>query len=243
MHRRQALRTAARAALGLGALALAGCGQRRVGGVVSRVGEPIPGDPVVRRTSLPPAAGGAAPVVRASFDPSLPPGVIPRSQWARFGPNPALADPMLPPRCITVHHDGMSTFTQGPVSASAARLEQIRSYHVGNRGWADIGYHFAIDPAGRVFQGRPLTLQGAHVADRNPGNIGVVCLGNYDEQPLTSTHAAALDAFLAALMARYRIPISEVRTHQEWAPTACPGRSVQAYMNATRSRSGRLASA
>ena len=52
-----------------------------------------------------------------------------------------------------------------------------------------------------------------------------------------------LDNFIADRMRSYRVPISRVYTHQEINPTACPGRYLQSYMLATRSNSGRMASA
>jgi hypothetical protein len=113
---------------------------------------------------------------------------------------------------------------------------------VGRR-WADIGYHYVIDPAGRVWEGRPTRLQGAHVKDHNENNLGIVVLGNFEEQRPTPEALRALDAFVAQQMQRLAVPISEVWTHRELMPTACPGRNLQSYMAATRSGSGRLARA
>jgi len=68
-------------------------------------------------------------------------------------------------------------------------------------------------------------------------------LGNYDDQRPTNESISSLDNFVAAQMQRYRIPVSRVYTHQELKPTACPGRSLQAYMERTRSRGGTMARA
>ena len=125
---------------------------------------------------------------------------------------------------------------------AAARLELIRSSHVDSRGWADIGYHLIVDPQGRIWQGRPMNLQGAHVKDHNPHNLGVLVMGNFEEQHPTREALATLDQLLANQAAVHRVPFGSIRTHQEWASTACPGRNLQAYMNATRSKSGRLRS-
>ncbi|MEM9372274.1 MAG: peptidoglycan recognition family protein, partial [Planctomycetota bacterium] len=121
------------------------------------------------------------------------------------------------------------------------RIESSRRGHL-SRGWADIGYHYAIDPGGRVWQGRPLELQGAHVANQNQGNLGIVLLGNFDRGRPTDRAIRALDRLVASEMRRYRVPIGEVRTHGEMASTACPGRHLQRAMDRTRARGGRLAS-
>jgi hypothetical protein len=124
------------------------------------------------------------------------------------------------------------SFTSTSKSAAAARLELIRKAHLGRKDghWGDIGYHYAIDPAGRLWEGRSLKWQGAHVKARNEGNIGVVVLGNYEKQSLNRAQSAAIEATLKLLMKKHNVPVSRVRTHQEWAATACPGKSLQRLM-------------
>jgi len=156
-------------------------------------------------------------------------GAISRASWAKGNPIPRNMNKMLPVKYITVHHDGMSPFTNTSKSAAASRLETIRRSHLRRDGgrWGDIGYHFAIDPSGRLWEGRPLTWQGAHVRARNEGNVGVVVLGNYERQPVNATQQASVLSTLQTLMNRYQVPVRRVLTHQEWAATACPGRSLQ----------------
>jgi hypothetical protein len=163
----------------------------------------------------------------------MPASVLPRTQWAGGSPVPSLMNPMLPVRYITVHHDGMDPFHATDARSTTMRLEKIRMAHRG-KGWGDIGYHYIVDRDGRVWQGRPLNWQGAHVKDHNEGNIGVVALGNFDRQAPSSAQIAALNRQLSTLMRQYRVPISSVKTHQEWAPTACPGTNLQRYMVAVR---------
>jgi len=171
------------------------------------------------------------------------PGVISRHTWTRAAPRTWEADPMAGVSRITIHHDGMTPFTTSSQSAAAQRLERIRRAHVSSNGWADIGYHFVIDPGGRVWEARPLALQGAHVKYNNEHNLGVMVMGNYDRQVPTNAASITLDQFVSAMMQRYRVPVSRVFTHQELRPTACPGKSLQRVMESTRSRGGVLARA
>ena len=143
---------------------------------------------------------------------------------------------------ITIHHEGSSPFYSTNQGDVARRLESIRAGHV-SKGWADIGYHYVIDPAGRVWQGRPTSLQGAHVKDENPGNLGVMVLGNFESQRATPAQLATLDQFVASQMRQYGVSVRNVYTHRELRPTACPGRSLQAYMLQTRASAGRMARA
>ncbi|MBC8421580.1 N-acetylmuramoyl-L-alanine amidase [bacterium] len=166
-------------------------------------------------------------------------GAISRSTWAKGQPIARNMNRMLPARYITIHHDGMTPFTTTSKNSAASRLETIRKSHLRRDGgrWGDIGYHFAIDPAGRLWQARPLIWQGAHVKARNEGNIGVVVLGNYERQGVNSAQAAAVESTIQSLMRKYKVPVSRVRTHQEWAATACPGKSLQRVMVGIRGTS------
>lgn len=171
------------------------------------------------------------------------PGVMPRTAWTRAQPNLPDTNPMNGVSRITVHHDGMNPFTSMAEGAASQRLESIRRAHVGSNGWADIGYHYVVDPAGRVWEARPVWLQGAHVKDNNEHNLGVMMLGNYDQQAPTNAATKSLDDFVAVMMRKYKVPVSRVYTHQEIRPTACPGTSLQRFMLSARARGGELARA
>lgn len=223
--------------------ALTGCStaaDRRNSAKGGQLGEPIPEDPVAVSGAWTPNRSVPG---KASASPGFDPisGAVPRTRWARGGPIVALAKPMGSVRRITVHHDAIDPAPSGSPDEVARRLESIRSGHLG-RGWADIGYHYAIDPTGRIWQGRPLTLQGAHVGDQNENNLGIVMLGNFERQAPSRQSLESLDRLIAWEMRRYRISMAEIRTHREMAPTACPGRNLQREMDRTRSRGGRLAS-
>jgi N-acetyl-anhydromuramyl-L-alanine amidase AmpD len=142
---------------------------------------------------------------------------------------------MLPVKCITIHHDGMSPFTATDFSSCASRIELIRNGHRG-KGWADIGYHFVIDRSGRVWEGRDIRYQGAHVKDQNEGNLGILCVGNFDQQTPSMAQLAALDRHLRVCMLKYKVKSRQVLSHQEWASahTACPGRNLQSKMDGIR---------
>lgn len=170
-------------------------------------------------------------------------GVIPRSAWTRSGPNLSDTNPMSGISRITVHHEGSTPFAATAQSAVAQRLESTRRAHVNANGWADIGYHYVVDPSGRVWEARPVALQGAHVKDNNEHNLGIMVLGNFEEQTPTPAALKSLNDFVVRMMGKYRVPVARVYTHQELKPTACPGRSLQRHMESARSRGGAIARA
>lgn len=193
---------------------------------------------------------GATATTSAGVNRELKSGPVPfafsRQSWARGAPVVAKLDPMLPPRWITVHHDGMKPFLSEGEYETKARLESIRNGHLQrDEGWGDIGYHFCIDRAGRVWEGRSLRYQGAHVKWCNENNVGVLCIGNFEEQQPSAAQLASLEKTLMAIRSYYRIPVARVRTHREWptARTQCPGASLQAHMVALRRGGGALAGA
>jgi hypothetical protein len=148
---------------------------------------------------------------------------------------------------ITVHHSAVNSTGLVTKADTARQLESFRQNHTARIDpdtglhWVDIGYHYIIDPSGRVWEGRPVAIEGAHVSHTNQHNLGVMVMGNFDEQRPTTAALAALDAFVASQMKRYRVSMANVYTHQELRSTECPGRNLQRYMLQTRASGGGMA--
>lgn len=239
-----ARRTVLGLSVGLALTSLVGCAsssKRR-----SSIGDPIPDSPRVRNLPSQPHHTPVNPTPRQQPAPPRQIAgvqIIGRHIWASYGPNTRLTNPMGRIRSITVHHDGMTPFDSTLFDDAARRLESIRRSHVGSQRWADIGYHYAVDPAGRVWDARPDHLQGAHVRDRNKNNLGIVVLGNFERQRPSNQTLDALDRFIAAKMDEHRIDVNRVYTHRELASTACPGRHLQSHMLAARGSQGSIIAA
>lgn len=159
--------------------------------------------------------------------------VIPRRTWTRAGVGKNI-NPLNGVNRITVHHAGGKPNWATDAGSTYRTLESIRGGHR-SQGWADIGYHFIVDRDGRVLEGRPLAYQGAHVSDNNEHNVGVMALGNFNDQRPSTRQLNALNATLSALAAAFQIPVDRVYTHRELGKTACPGSSLQNHMDRIRS--------
>ncbi|MEK7288164.1 MAG: peptidoglycan recognition family protein [Elusimicrobiota bacterium] len=124
-----------------------------------------------------------------------------------------------------------------PLSLRAAKSEMkgLQLYHQ-HEGWADIGYHFAIDGAGRIFEGRPLYLRGAHAkVENNDGNVGVALMGNFSRYQPTPAQWESLKRLLLWLTARYQIEPGEWKGHRDYnSPKGCPGFYVYKQIPALR---------
>ncbi len=200
---------------------------------------PAPDWPIDAPPSRPtPMPFPRAPQPAAPRVPATPPmpNVVPRAKWAKATPDYSRMDRMLPIKHVTLHHDALSPFTATDAASSQARVELIRVSHR-NRNWADIGYHFVIDRAGRIYEGRPITWQGAHVEKCNEGNIGILCMGNFEVQSPTDAQLGAMVAHIKLLRARYKMSAGNIRSHREWqgAQTLCPGVNMQKKFVALRS--------
>ena len=197
-----------------------------------------------------PAVGSGGGRTSLAFEPAAKatsgtPGTIARVRWAGGTPNVRGMNAQSSLKYITIHHDGLpQPLASDGFGPSKARLELIRTVHVRDRRWADIGYHYAIDRNGRIWDCRPLKYEGAHVKSHNPGNIGILVLGNFDLEKPTSLQLRSLCTQVNALCLSHGIKKTNaaVRTHREWASasTACPGRYLQPKFSSLRARGFRV---
>ena len=61
-------------------------------------------------------------------------------------------------------------------------VKEIRKWHVKQRGWEDIGYHFIIHQDGTIERGRNIDKIGAHTWGNNYGSIGVAYCGGVEKK-------------------------------------------------------------
>ena len=61
-----------------------------------------------------------------------------------------------------------------------AQVGEVRRWHVRDRGWRDIGYHYVIGRDGVVVAGRPLDQIGAGVKGFNRGVVHICLMGGKD---------------------------------------------------------------
>ena len=108
--------------------------------------------------------------------------------------------------------------------------ETIRGWHVNERGWSDIGYHYVVLLDGTVDKARPVERQGAHVRGKNKGSIGVCYIGGCDADmnPKDTRNEAqkkSLEDLITYLMESY--DDATLHGHNEFSSKACPSFNVQ----------------
>ncbi len=197
---------------------------------------------LVARTAAYTGGAGTTPSTRPNGSTSK--GAYASVQRRDWGARAMLAnfDPMEKPWRLTVHHTAEPAATY-KLDASYREMRDLQRMHQTGNGWADLGYHFLIDQAGRVIEGRPMSAQGAHAGDfdRNRGNIGICLIGNFVAQPDRGDEYAlaqspsreqmvALESLVASLRRDYSIPATQVWGHQDFKGTACPGPFLQGWV-------------
>jgi N-acetyl-anhydromuramyl-L-alanine amidase AmpD len=91
-----------------------------------------------------------------------------------------------------------------------------------------------LDYAGRVWEGRSLVYEGAHVVCQNERNIGIMLLGNFEAQSPSPAQRESVKRLIALLRERYKIKPHRVFGHCDLGHSVCPGRHLYAFVRGIR---------
>ncbi len=216
-----------RAAIGLGAAALAGAALTVQADSASAAGQEPP-----------------------TLLDALRPEIAPRSTWGADRPvtEPIVAEDDV--RFLLVHHTA-STNDYGPQDVA----EQIRGFHEfhtgAEKGWPDVAYNFFVDRFGGIWEARQGSIDGPVRGDATGGSQGFALLcsliGDHAQAPVTDEARTSMIALLAWLAERHGIDTepgavvdfisrgsnrwpegAEVRAatisgHRDMSQTTCPG--------------------
>jgi N-acetylmuramoyl-L-alanine amidase len=101
----------------------------------------------------------------------------------------------------------------------------LTKWHVDERGWSDIGYHFFIDLEGCLHECRPIERTGAHTKGHNFDSIGIAYAGGLDKNlkpkdTRNDQQKEALEEFLCYLKVLY--PQAKIYGHRDFSTKSCP---------------------
>lgn len=119
---------------------------------------------------------------------------------------------------------------------TSEKVAEIKLWHMRDRGWSDIGYHFLIDRDGTVAKGRPVAQTGAHVKGHNTGSIGVSLFGGHGaaaDDKFTDHFTPAQNKALRKLLDDMQSIYGKVKItgHNQYAAKGCPGFIVSEWLN------------
>ena len=117
---------------------------------------------------------------------------------------------------LCIHHSA---------TAGTIPLENVAKYHVEERGWAGIGYHFYVKPDGTIYQTNRLETVSFHVSQNNGYSVGVCVSGDFTYAPPPDKQVDAAARLVAWLMQELFVPDQNVLGHKEFPnnDTSCPG--------------------
>lgn len=133
---------------------------------------------------------------------------------------------------ITIHHTGEYAGTANLSDREIIR--RIDRYHREGRKWAAIGYHYLIAPDGRVYEGRPERIQGAHTSNNNSHNLGISMMGDFHRKTPNARHLSVLKKFLDDTRRRLRVPRNRIYGHRDLSPSICPGDKLYTWLKKYR---------
>ena len=158
------------------------------------------------------------------------PVIISREEWGAEDPKGSYSyHPYFDK--LTLHHAACCSADN--LEEGKSQVYWIQDFHQNGRGWNDIGYHFLVDRAGNIYQGRPETVIGAHVGDANTGNIGVCLLGCYHPpeascfQTITPESRQSIVELFSWVSDTYGQSPTVLLGHRDYfGTTACPGDNI-----------------
>ncbi len=200
---------------------------------------------LARRAQSPAAQPTDTPMPTPNLTPTappLPPDVIRRADWNALPPDHTaeeefgFASAENPTGWYVYEGDLAAIYTTAvihhsfPLLRDSGTMRALQDIHRNVRRWADIGYHFGIDGAGKVYEGRDIRVRGASVAGYNTGTLGIVLMGNFEVESPSSAQLVALQRLLYWLKQTYRL--THLAGHYEFNPTTvCPGANMRPYLN------------
>jgi N-acetylmuramoyl-L-alanine amidase len=108
-------------------------------------------------------------------------------------------------------------------------IETIRKWHMDERNFSDVGYHFFIQKNGVVEKGRDEDKVGAHVMGHNKDSIGICLSGKTD---FTAMQFKALEILLIDLCGKYELEKMDILGHSDLdGKKTCPNFDLAAWLS------------
>lgn len=163
-----------------------------------------------------------------------------------------------------VHHS--ATGNNYTCKQAPSVLRSIYRYHVRSMGWRDIGYNFAIDKCGKIYEGRAggvaRAVQGAHTLGFNTNTMGVAVLGTYSSANPPAAAVTAVSKLTAWKLGLFganpkgkvtlvsggsnkhkagkRVRMNVISGHRDGFATECPGARLYKKLGTARTTSAKL---
>lgn len=137
-------------------------------------------------------------------------------------------------RFITIHHTATLQKPDVPIKTKMRNLQAFSQrddkLDTGKfkPAWFDIPYHYYIAADGRIAEGRKIKYAGDTNTEYDPtGHALVVLEGSFNTGQPTPAQIESMQKLVSWLARRYKIPASEIKGHNDYAKTGCPGENLK----------------
>ncbi|MFD7867631.1 N-acetylmuramoyl-L-alanine amidase [Streptomyces sp. NPDC059783] len=218
--------------------------------------------PALSRTATQ-AAAGFAPGAKPYIGPR--PRIITRKGW---GADEKLREKSFAytksVKAAFIHHS--ATGNNYTCSQAPSVLRGIYRYHVKSSGWRDIGYNFAVDKCGNIYEGRAggvtKAVMGAHTLGFNTNTMGIAVLGTFTKSNPPAAAVTAVEKLTAWKLGLFggnpkgkvtlvsagsnkykkgrKVKLNVISGHRDGFATECPGARLYKKLGTARTGSARL---
>jgi hypothetical protein len=138
---------------------------------------------------------------------------------------------------ITIHHSASNQKPTRPIEQKLRNLQnfsQSRAKLASGKtkpAWFDVPYHYYIAPDGKIAEARQIEFAGDTNTSYDPtGHALIVLEGNFEIEEPTAEQIAAMKLLTAWLADKYEVNIDNIKAHNDYTSTACPGKNLKTLM-------------
>lgn len=160
------------------------------------------------------------------------PDILSRSAWKAN--NPVGKGKKHDLRFITIHHTATLQKKDVPIETKMRNLQAFSQrddkLDTGKfkPAWFDVPYHYYISADGRIAEGRELKFAGDTNTEYDPtGHALVVLEGSFNTEEPTPAQVESMKALVMWLADRYKISAADIKGHDDYAKTGCPGKNLK----------------
>lgn len=163
------------------------------------------------------------------------PTIVSRADWKANKPVGVAKEHKI--TAITIHHtataqkkdvaiekklQNLQRFSQTESRLDSGKLKPV---------WFDVPYHFYIAADGRIAEGREIRYVGDTNTEYDPtGHALIVVEGNFEVETPTAAQVDALGRLTRWLAAQYKVPRTNIGSHNDFAQTLCPGKNLKTQL-------------
>lgn len=109
-------------------------------------------------------------------------------------------------------------------SAMEGTPKDFSDYHVNNKNWPGLAYHYMIDKKGQIYLCNQISFITYHCQNNNSKSIGICFIGNYENDTMDSIQSwkcIHLLAHIHAVIGHFTLGY-----HSQYKATLCPGKDI-----------------